>query len=212
MDYIDKIIVDVFIQKGRIKVNLKAYKKLLFAIVTGTVLITSSNRCTISFAQEKVEEYNDETFIDYLNDLKEETIEYLNSKEVEENKEKIIDNFIIVVDFIYFDGEIKGVKFDDLKDSTKEEVYQILSILDENIENKIPNYKDNLEEKYNKVKNKIVEKIDEVNQKIDDDETLSEIKDKTIEGLTEIKDITKNEYETVKKYVKKWYFDLKDKH
>lgn len=192
--------------------KLKVYKKLLFAVVTGTVLITGPKLGNVSFAQEIVDEKNDETFIDYLNDLKEETIEYLNSKEVEENKEKIIDNFILIVDFIYFDGEIKGIKFDELKDSTKEEVYQILSILDENIENKIPGYKDNLGKKYNKVKNKIAEKIDEVNQKIEEDETLSEIKNKTIEGLTEFKDVTYKEYETAKKYVKKWYIDLKEKH
>ena len=192
--------------------NLKVYKKLLFAVVTGTVLIASPKSGTVSFAQEIIEEKRNEIFSDYLNALKEETIEYLISEEVEEKKEKIIDNFIVVVDFIYFDGEIKSVKFDELKDSTKEEVYQLLSVLDENIEDKFPNYKGDLGEKYNKIKNKIVEKIDEINQKIEEDETLNEIKEKTLEGLTEFGDITKKEYETAKKYVKKWYFDLKEKH
>lgn len=192
--------------------NLKVYKKLLFAVVTGTILIASPKSGTVSFAKEIIEEKKEEIFFDYLTALKEESIEYLISKEMEEHKEKIIDNFIIIVDFIYFDGEIKGIKFDELKDSTKEELYQLLSFLDENIENKIPNYKDNLGEKYNKVKNKFEEKIDEVNKKVEEDETLSEIKNKTIEGLTEFKNITNAEYEIAKNYVKKWYFNLKEKH
>ena len=72
--------------------NLKVYKKILLVAITGTVLVTTPNVGNITYAKE-IEEQNDETFLEYLNDLKEETIEYLNSKEVLENKEKIIDNF-----------------------------------------------------------------------------------------------------------------------
>lgn len=191
--------------------NLKVYKKILLVAITGTVLVTTPNVGNITYAKE-IEEQNDETFLEYLNDLKEETIEYLNSKEVLENKEKIIDNFIKIVDFIYFDGEIGDVKFDELKDSTKEEVYEVLSILDKKIENKFPNYKDNLEEKYDKVKDKIVSKISDINKKLEENENYSEVKDKVIDGVNEFKDITKKEYDTAKKYVKKWYLDLKEKH
>lgn len=191
--------------------NLKVYKKILLVAIAGTVLVMTPNVGNITYAKE-IEKQNDETFLEYLNDLKEETIEYLNSKEVLENKEKIIDNFIKIVDFIYFDGEIGGVKFDELKDSTKEEVYEVLSILDEKIENKFPNYKDNLEEKYDKVKDKIVSKISDINKKLEENENYSEVKDKVIDGVNEFKDITKKEYDTAKKYVKKWYLDLKEKH
>ena len=54
--------------------------------------------------------------------------------------------FISLVDFLFYDGEIKGVTFDELTSAGKEKVLQIIHSIDEKIEKKFPGYKESISE------------------------------------------------------------------
>jgi len=111
----------------------------------------------------KLEE--NDTKISLITDRDKEVLNYFNdtlkSIETEKVKEKAINYFIIVTDFLFFDSEINGIKFDDLKEETKEEILKIYFNIDSKIENKFPNYKDTIKSKSNKVYNSASNKIKE---------------------------------------------------
>lgn len=104
---------------------------------------------------------NDTLVISELENLNNNVDELLNSKDITNIKDKAKAIFITTVDFIFFDGEIKGVKFDDLTNKAKEKVLNIVSIIDLKIENKFPNYKETISETtknaYNKASSLIKE-------------------------------------------------------
>ncbi len=66
------------------------------------------------------------------------------TKEVQKEAKGI---FISVVDFIFYDGEIKGVTFKELSEEGKKKVLQIAASIDQKIESSFPNYKENISKK-----------------------------------------------------------------
>lgn len=52
--------------------------------------------------------------------------------------------FVSIVDFLFYDGEINGVTFDELTDSGKQKVLEIANKIDRAIESKIPGYKETI--------------------------------------------------------------------
>lgn len=77
-------------------------------------------------------------------------------------KEKAKEKFILFVDFIFYDGEIKGRKFIELTDSAKAKVIYYTLLIDAKIDNKWPNYKQNIEDKYLDIKAKLIAKYMEI--------------------------------------------------
>ncbi len=73
-------------------------------------------------------------------------------------KEKAKEKFILIVDFIFYDTEIKGKKFSDLTDSAKAKIIYYTLLIDQKIDSKWPNYKDSISSKYNDIKNKLIAK------------------------------------------------------
>ena len=67
--------------------------------------------------------------------------------------------FIYCVDFLFYDGEICGIKFDDLTDSAKQQLLRDISTIDSLICTKYPNYKADIKEGYGKAYNKASEVI-----------------------------------------------------
>lgn len=59
-------------------------------------------------------------------------------------KDKVKGIFITLVDFIFYDGEINGVKFDELTASGKQKVLEITAKIDNKIEAKFPGYKETI--------------------------------------------------------------------
>ena len=51
---------------------------------------------------------------------------------------------ITIVDFLFYDGEINGVTYDELSDSAKENVLALVAKIDDTIESKVPGYKDTI--------------------------------------------------------------------
>lgn len=66
------------------------------------------------------------------------------TKEVQKEAKGI---FISVVDFIFYDGEIKGVTFKELSEDGKKKVLQIAASIDQKIESSFPNYKESISKK-----------------------------------------------------------------
>lgn len=71
-------------------------------------------------------------------------------------KDKAKQAFITTVDFIFYDGEIKGVKFKDLTAKGKAKVIYYALLIDAGIDSKFPGYKDKIASKYNDIKGKLV--------------------------------------------------------
>lgn len=161
----------------------------------------------------------DTEVLNYFNDVK-------NNIDAEEIKENAIKKFIIMTDFIFYDGEIKGVKFKELKEETKNSVLEIYYAIDTKIENKFPNYKDTLEEKYESAKEYLNQKYNEIAEKTDTalkenmgeetyknfKESASEIIESDKELIDKTKEATKETYDKTKTKVKDWYQNLKDSH
>lgn len=70
-------------------------------------------------------------------------------------REKAKDTFVTIVDFIFYDKEIKGYKFKELTTSAKLKVIEIALSIDHKIDEYFPDYKDTIKDKYNDIKGKL---------------------------------------------------------
>lgn len=88
------------------------------------------------------------------------------------DSEELLDKgksyFIYCVDFLFYDGEIGGIKFDDLTDSAKEQLLCDITTIDSLICSKYPNYKDDIKEGYGTAYSKASDVIKEGSQNIKD--------------------------------------------
>lgn len=99
----------------------------------------------------------DEEVLDYINKIGDQI------NECSDNVvDKVKDGFIIVVDFIFYDGTIGGRTFDSLKDSTKSKVLEIYDTISNKIEENLPIWKEKIGEKYEDAKNLWDEKKDDL--------------------------------------------------
>lgn len=73
-------------------------------------------------------------------------------------KDKAKNTFITVVDFIFYDGEIKGKKFNELTGAAKAKIVYYALLIDSKIDSKWPNYKNELQSKYDDIKAKLLAK------------------------------------------------------
>lgn len=72
---------------------------------------------------------------------------------------KLKKDFIVLTDFIFYDGTINGKTFDELSDSVKARVIIIYERIDTKIDTLFPNYKEELRTATNKAYNNIKEEI-----------------------------------------------------
>jgi len=95
---------------------------------------------------DSLEEYsqNDVEIISYFNELEANVSTELNFGSSESIKNKMKGTFITIVDFIFYDGEIKGIKFDDLTDGAKQNILETAATIDNAIMTKFPNYKEEI--------------------------------------------------------------------
>lgn len=91
----------------------------------------------------KNDNYNekDNIVIDELNN----TLNNIEKSTRDENfKDKASSTFISIVDFLFYDGTIKGISFDELTEKGKEKVLEISSKIDVKLEEKCPGYKEKI--------------------------------------------------------------------
>lgn len=141
----------------------------------------------------------------------------------ESAKDKAKGIFITLVDFIFYDGEIKGVKFDELTLNGKKKALEIISNIDLKIENKFPNYKDEISAKAKNALNKASELIKKGSYNINEFakeklgtenyNSLIEAKDDLVKysknAISIIGNFSSNLYSSSKEKLKNWYENLK---
>ena len=164
---------------------------------------TSSNN------NNNIEDNNNITEDDVINyvTLLEKEVE--SESNLEKFKTKFKDGFITIIDFIFYDTEIKGYKFSDLTNSAKIKIIDSALKIDNKIEEYIPNYKESISSTYNKAKDKLVMLYLDTtisvcsNNKNECDkakEMFASLKDKISIGFGYIKEIAINGKNKIKDY------------
>lgn len=100
-----------------------------------------------------INNYSEKDVVDYFENIQSEVD---NSSSF---KEKFKEYFITIVDFIFYDKEIKGYTFDDLSGTAKAKIIAIALKLDSKIEEYVPNYKESISSTTGKVYTDIKEKL-----------------------------------------------------
>lgn len=117
---------------------------------TTTKKITTTSKTTTK--QITTVKVTENTYKSADDSVLETTSEMLKDK----NRNVIKENFIKIVDFIFYDRDINGYYFKDLTNSAKLKVIYYATMLDNLIDKEFPSYKENLSEKYNNMKAKLV--------------------------------------------------------
>ncbi len=118
---------------------------------------TSITSNSVIITNEKTENKNaDEEILAYMN----ETERYFSSEDTS-LKEEAKMRFITIVDFLFYNGYIKGYTLNDITSKTKLQALKIALSIDSKIENYFPGYKESIStttgKVYNGVKNRIIE-------------------------------------------------------
>ncbi|MBP3841243.1 MAG: hypothetical protein IK997_03845 [Bacilli bacterium] len=82
------------------------------------------------------------------------------------NESKLKNTFILLTDFIFYNGRIKGYTFSELRNEEKEKIVNSWEKLDNYIEKKYPNYKQKIKDTSSKNYSKIKEKLSELKENI----------------------------------------------
>ena len=189
---------------------------------TKTTVESTDNSETTTIKEEFTAD--DKVVITYFNELKEDIEEILNSEASQEIKDKVKGTFITVVDFIFYEGEIKGIKFDDLTEGAKQNILETATTVDNMIMSKFPNYKEEISSTVTNAYNKASELIKKGANNVSEfsKEKLGEDNyNAIIEAKDELVYYTKNAIEVVgefagtvwdkgKEKVKNWYENFKN--
>lgn len=184
----------------------------------------------IKTTNESVEnEVTDEDVVNYVSTI-DTQIENI-SKEQSSNKnvkESLKENFIILTDFIFYNGTIKGKTFNDLSTEAKEKIIELYEKIDGKIESVYPGYKEEIKDTSTKVYSKVKEMTislketlkqnyidmvgEDVYQKEMDiiKEKSSEVKEKASPVISSAKEKTKEVYENTKDKLNTWYQGIKE--
>lgn len=203
-------------------------KKLFIMVLISTIIITGCSKPTTEVKATDKYEYNlideeviktDEEFVTYINNVEQEVTAIAEKEEVTAEDQKILENtFITLTDFIFYDGEINGVTFDELTDSAKEKVLDLYDKIDTKIESVFPNYKENIastsKDVYANIKKEITELKDKIKDKYIDkhgQENYDNLENAYNESKETLKDSAKNTYETLKDVSTEFYENTKNK-
>ena len=118
---------------------------------------------TSTYTQEEKDEY----IIDYVTRVSNKVDEILESETVSNIKAKSKIIFVNLVDFVFYNGEIHGITFDELSDSAKNKVMEITLSMDSKIESKIPGYKEKIKDKSGKYIDYSLEKMKTIKDRIE---------------------------------------------
>lgn len=124
--------------------TVKSEKTTTASKTTTTKNIKTTYRYTSKASDDDVLAYAKNTYSDMSDD--------------KSTLDKAKENFITLVDFIFYDGEIKGKKFNELTSSAKAKIIYYTLLVDAKIDAKWPNYKENIQDKYNNIKEKLIAK------------------------------------------------------
>ncbi len=172
----------------------------------------------------KNDNYNekDNIVIDELNN----TLKNIEESTQDENfKDKASSTFISIVDFLFYDGTIKRISFDELTEKGKEKVLEISSKIDVKLEEKCPGYKEKISNSTSKAYQKASEIIKKGAKNINDfaknalgDENYQAIidaKDELVkyskESLNYVTGAGSKVFNNTKEKLNEWYQNFKNK-
>lgn len=132
--------------------------------------------------------------------------------------------FVSIVDFLFYDGEINGVTFNELTDSGKQKVLEIASKVDSAIETKIPGYKETISDTASKAFNKASEIIKSgannlnnfAREKLGEEnyQSIIDAKDELVyytkNAINFLGDVGGKVFNSVKDKLDSWYQDFKN--
>lgn len=174
--------------------------------------ISNSSLESTNKEENKVEN-KDEIIISYFENEEKEIDKILEDNNI---RDKVSEKVITLVDFLFYDGEIKGVTLDEISSSAKEKALGILTKIDNKIETKVPNYKEVISDKTSSALNWLKEKThngvvkidDFLNKKIDNydkiKDTASDVVEETKNDFIEVKDIISDGFSKVKDKYENW--------
>lgn len=158
------------------KKNIITILILIILVLSGVVIYLYRNNLKIDKSNEKREIITNNTNDNSLSinnkssENKDDFVNYLENvnNEVDKvnDKDKLKNTFITLTDFIFYDGEINGIKFKNLTSSVKEKVLNIYEEIDGKIESKFPGYKENIKSNSIKTYNNIKDKLDDLRNNI----------------------------------------------
>ncbi len=183
------------------------------------------------FEEEDVNKKSDEEseVVTYVEDVIDTAI--YDDEVTDQNESKLKNTFILLTDFIFYDGQIKGHTFSELKNTEKEKIINSWEKLDNYIENKYPNYKETIKntskKNYSKIKDKFYDLKEQIRSSFQEkvgDETYNNTIDQfnedksnfesTIEPYKEagksVVEAAKDKYESTKEKLKDWYKNYKE--
>lgn len=131
-------------------------------VVTSELLTTAIPITTIQ-QSDNFYTPDDQSVLDYFHELGDNV---KNSIDTDEFLEKGKMYFIYCVDFLFYDGEIKGVKFSDMTDIARQQLLSDISFIDSLICSKFPNYKETISDGAGSLYNKASEIIKAGSQNI----------------------------------------------
>ena len=190
-----------------------------------------ANTLTINNNVEENEVINNREITDETVDSDQEILTYfeneitndnniLNEDSNTDNENKLKDSFVKLTDFIFYDGTINNITFNELKDDTKVAIISDWEILDEKIETKYPNYKDRIESDENKTYNNLKSKKDFLINKLkeayinkygeDKYNELMNKKEELKEKMNDLKNKASEEIDKKKESISSWYKEWKE--
>lgn len=151
--------------------------------------------------------------------IKNKIVDFLNSEDVEFVKNQVKGVFISIVDFLFYDGEINGIKFDDLTEVGKKKVLELVIDIDSCIVNKFPTYKEDIADitktAYNKASELIKKGADNIKEfskeKLGEENynTIMDEKDDLVKYTSDALEIVGNfsskVWNSAKEKIKNWY-------
>ena len=218
-------------------------KIIIISIVSGIALLLIGCLIGITYANNKNEEVKEEIKekednnkeeikIDIkLNDNENKdaiknTLKNIEESTQDENfKDKASSTFISIVDFLFYDGTIKGISFDELTEKGKEKVLEISSKIDVKLEEKCPGYKEKISNSTSKAYQKASKIIKNGAKNINDfaknalgDENYQAIIDAkdelakySKEALNFVTGAGSKVFNNTKEKLKEWYQNFKNK-
>ena len=183
--------------------------------ITSTTLTTTV--LTSSYSNSIVYTDNDLFVIDYFHRLGDEVKNNFNSDDLKE-KGKLY--FICCVDFLFYDGKINGISFNDLNDTAKQQLLNDICTIDELICTRFPDYKEDISDNMGSFYDNAMDLIRLGRDNINDfsreklgDENYEKIqsyfdlfKEQTVNDLNDLNDL----FDTGKSKVKSWYEGYRD--
>ena len=176
----------------------------------------------VTIEEATYEETNkDEIVLKYYQDEETKIKRLLNSND-KDMKQKVSEKVVTLVDFLFYDGEIKGITRADISDETKDKLMNIIEKVDTKIEKRFPDYKEKISDKTSDALNFIKEKgtngihklDDYLNQKVDNydefKDAANSIISNTKDDFSEVKDLAKSGFSKVKDYYENWRVDVKN--